>query len=256
VSLQPPYGEVAPPADARGRSPWPIIGIVALAVVLLGGVVAVAVASSGSPPAAPSRVAASGTGASGSPSADLTPTASPSPSPSAPAPAGPRYHADTSLCAKIPTGPLGNWLATAPKTLYSPVKRDIGVPGAYVVECSSMTHSTSPIIWCRVEVSVTIYGTTEAARAAYFAQLAQPGEPNQPLKGYGEVAYGRYFTGEEPPTYAKTSGYGIFVQKENLLLDVSVSLIHDDSIGSIPEQTVVARVGPETKAIMSAVPRS
>jgi hypothetical protein len=69
------------------------------------------------------------------------------------------------------------------------------------------------------------------------------------------VAHGKYFNAEEL-SYTKTSGYWIALQKENLMLTVSVSLIHDDHIGSIPRQTLLARVGPETKAILSAVPRS
>jgi hypothetical protein len=71
------------------------------------------------------------------------------------------------------------------------------------------------------------------------------------------VAYGRYATKDDSAlSYSKTSGYRIVLQKENLVLAVGVDLIHDDDVSFIPQQTLLARVGPETKAILSAVPRS
>jgi hypothetical protein len=152
---------------------------VALALFLIGGVVVVGVAGSGSPSAAPSNIAASGTGASGSPSPDSTPTASPSPSPSGAAPTGPRYHADIDLCGKFPTAPLGNWVARNLKNLYTPAKRDTGVPNSYAVECNITAESIRPIFWVELELRAEIYGTTSAASAAYHASLANATEADQ-----------------------------------------------------------------------------
>jgi hypothetical protein len=249
-----PYGEAVPPQVAPGRSPWliVIIAVLVLFLVAVGIGVTMNLASGGSPSASPST---GGAGGSSSPSLDSTPTASPSPSPKA-IPSGPRYHADTDLCAKIPTAPLGNWVAKKPKNGVLPYKGETGVPDSYTVECDVIADSSPPGFWCEIAVSVQIYETTSAARASYAAKFAvEKGEPVHSMNGYGEVAYGRYLT-DGSELYQKTSGYRIVVQKENLLLYAVVSLIHDDDIGFIPEQTVLARVGPEVKAIILVVPKS
>jgi hypothetical protein len=263
TSAPPPVGGAwypaapPPPPPARTSRTWLIVGISALAAVLLaGGGILVATMRGGPAKPAAQGSPVAGTTDSPSPTSAPSPTASPSPS----KPAGPMYHVASELCGKVPFTALGNWAKEKPQ-------QTNGGPNPYPqgdavrVDCDFET-GLDVAQTTFVYVSAWSYPSTAEALASYTA-VGEVSDPlgtrialasdnyDQDLKGYGQLARGYYAAQTRTNPKLTESWYVVVVYHVNLVLTVLVELEDALQGPTVNRATLLARTGAETKAILA-----
>jgi hypothetical protein len=231
--------------------PWILAGVGALVLLLVAGGIAVAVSLSGSKPRPVDAIPTPGVTHLAPPPFTGGPTrGTPTTDPSSAAATGPGYQVDTDFCGKLKHTSLSDWAVRNDRS-DAPRKHGTGMSNSYEVDCRDEFKNGPPGRFSSVDVRAQIYASPSDAQDGYkILHDIDRSRFDKDLPGYGDDAYGTYRTWT--PGF-NTSEYTINIRSGNLVLIVHVSVSQDTFI---PKETMLTRVGPEAKAIMSLVPKA